>query len=300
MIPLISSLSYGPLEVLQLPRTWWKVLLRKAGLLDEEYPDYSGGLDTKVVEALGLDKETLLAYLRENMPDYLTFEGWVVDQCGGAIDRAAADAWNESVRNRQHAENKIEETYSDIGWDRGEVNVTSAAVLNSVQDWQLFYRRDLSSDFGCFGNQVVPLISNLDHGRLGVSQLPRTWYKILMRSKNLLHPDYPDMTKSGLDPRALEVVKIKPDDAVAYIRKEQPDFVQFENWVLEQNDGSLDQKAIDEWNAYLKTRIHNDGKQTEIRATLGREGDTDMTSAAVLNMTEDFYYAYRQLMDNAK
>ena len=36
MIPLISSLSYGPLEVLQLPRTWWKVLLRKAGLLDEE------------------------------------------------------------------------------------------------------------------------------------------------------------------------------------------------------------------------------------------------------------------------
>ena len=78
MIPLISSLSYGPLEVLQLPRTWWKVLLRKAGLLDEEYPDYSGGLDTKVVEALGLDKETLLAYLRENMPDYLTFEGWVV------------------------------------------------------------------------------------------------------------------------------------------------------------------------------------------------------------------------------
>ena len=206
--------------------------------------------------------------------------------------------WNESLRNRVHNENKIEETYGDIGWDRNEVDLTSAAVLNSVQDWQLFYRRDFNADYGRFGNQVVPLISNLDYGRLGVSQLPRAWYKILLRSKNLLHQDYPDMTKSGLDPRAFDVVKVKPEQAVAYIRKEQPDFVQFENWILEQNEGSLDQKAIDEWNAYLKSRIHNEDKQADIRATLGREDDTEMTSAAILNMTEDFHYAHRQLMDN--
>jgi hypothetical protein len=232
------------------------------------------------------------------VPDYLTFESWIVEQCGGSIDRGAADAWNVSVRDREHAENKLEETYGDIGWDRGEVDVKSAAVLNSVQDWQLFYSRDLNGDHSCFGNQVVPLISNLDYGRLGVSQLPRTWYKILMRSKNLLHSDYPDMTKGGLDPQVLEVLNLKPDAVVAHVRKEQPDFVQFENWVLDQNDGQLDLGAIDKWNAFLKTRIHNDGKQTEIRATLGRESDTDMTSAAVLNMTEDFHYAYRQLMDN--
>jgi hypothetical protein len=299
MIPLISSLSYGPLEVLQLPRTWWKVLLRKAGLLDEEYPDYSGGLDAKVVDALGLEKEAVLAYLRDNTPDYLTFESWVVEQCGGAIDRTAADAWNESVRKREHSENKLEETYGDIGWDRNEVNVTSAAVLNAVQDWQLFYQRDLTADHSRFGNQVVPLISNLDYGRLGVSQLPRTWYKILMRSKNLLHPDYPDMTKGGLDPQVLEVLNLKPDTVVAHIRKEQPDFVQFENWVLEQNGGKLDQGAIDKWNTFLQTRIHKDEKQTEIRATLGRESETNMTSAAILNVTEDFHYAYHQLMDNS-
>lgn len=299
MIPLISSLSYGPLEVLQLPRTWWKVLLRKADLLDQEYPDCSPGLDSKVIEALGLDKEAVLAYLRDNMPDYLTFESWVVEQCGGAIDRAAADAWNESVRNRQHAPHKIEETYSDIGWDPNDVDVTSAAVLNATQDWQLFYRRDLNADYSRVGNQVVPLISNLDYGRLGVSQLPRTWYKILMRSKNLLHADYPDMTKSGLDPKVLEVVGVKPDTAVAYIRKEQPDYVTFEGWVLEQAGGQLDQGAIDEWNDYLKVREHGGDKQAGILKALGRESDTDLTSAAILNMTEDFHYAYRQLMGNA-
>jgi len=299
MIPLISSLSYGPLEVLQLPRTWWKVLTRKLELLDDEYPDCSPGLDAKVIDALSLEKKSVLAYLRDNLPDYLTFENWVVEQCGGAIDRAAADAWNESVRVRQHQPHKIEETYNDIGWDPAKVDVTSAAVLNSTQDWQLFYKRDLNADYSRLGNKVVPLISNLDYGRLGVSQLPRTWYKILMRSKNLLHDDYPDMTKGGLDPQALEVVGIKPDQAVAHIRSEQPDYVQFEAWILDQNGGQLDQVAIDKWNAYLKDRIHKDEKQADIRATIGRESDTDMTSAAILNMTEDFHYAYRQLMDNA-
>ena len=299
MIPLISSLSYGPLEVLQLPRTWWKVLLRKEGLLDEEYPDCSPGLDSRVIEVLGLEKEVVLGYLRDNMPDYLTFEGWVVEQCGGAIDREAADNWNKTVRERQHQPHKIEETYNDIGWDPANVAETSAMVLNATQDWQLFYKRDLDADYSRFGNQVVPLISNLDYGRLRVSQLPRTWYKILMRSKNLLHPDYPDMTKGGLDPQVLEVIGIKPDAAVAHIRKERPDYIQFEDWVLEQNGGSLDKAAIDKWNDFLKSRIHNEKKQEDIRSTLGRESDTDMTSAAILNMTEDFHYAYRQLMDNA-
>jgi len=300
MIPLISSLSYGPLEVLQLPRTWWKVILRKVGLLDNAYPDFSGGLDTRVIDTLGLEKEEVLDFLGDELPDYLTFEAWVVERCGGSIDRVAADAWNQYVRKRQHRQEKIEETYNDIGWNQDNVNVTSAVVLNCVQDWQLFYKRDLNGDHGCFGNQVVPLIANIDYGRLGVCQLPRTWYKILMRSKNLLHDDYPDMTKSGLDPGVLDVLNIKPDAAVAHIRAEQPDYNQFEDWILEQNNGELNQSVIDEWNQFLRTRFHKAEKQTEIRATLGRESDTDMTSAVVLNNTEDYYYAYKQLMDNVK
>ena len=298
MIPLISSTSYGPLEVYQLPRTWWKVILRKLDILDDEYPDCTEGLDSKMMAAIGLEKDAVLAYLRDNLPDYLTFESWVVEQSGGAIDRAAADAWNESVRKREHAQHKVDETYGDIGWEVGSADVTSAAVLNAMQDWQLFYKRDLNADHSCFGDQVVPLISNLDYGRLGVSQLPRTWYKILMRAKNKLHADYPDMTKGGLDPQVLDVLKVRPDTVVAHIRKEQPDYVQFEDWILDQNNGQLDQPGIDKWNAFLQTRVHKDEKQADILSTIGRESDTNMTNAAILNMTEDFHYAYRQLMDN--
>jgi len=190
MIPLISSISYGPLGVCQLPRFWWKVLLRKADLLDPEYPDCSGGLDTWVLEVLSLDKETTLGYLRENMPNYLQFEAWVLQQKGGSLDRDAVNKWNESVRTRIHTRpEKIAETYRDIGPDligiqsnfSDDVHINSAVILNSLQDWQLFYTRDLNSDFARLGGRVVPLIATIDYGPLEVCQLPRTWLKILLR-----------------------------------------------------------------------------------------------------------------------
>ena len=61
MVPLISNIGYGLLGACQLPRFWWKVTLRKAGLLDAEYPDCSGGLDTSILEILELDKEATLS-----------------------------------------------------------------------------------------------------------------------------------------------------------------------------------------------------------------------------------------------
>ena len=62
--------------------------------------------------------------------------------------------------------------------------------------------------------------------------------------------------------------------------------------------GRLDQPGIDKWNAFLQTRVHKDEKQAGILSTIGREDNTDLSNAAILNMTEDFHYAYRQLLDN--
>ena len=295
MIPLISSICYGPLGVCQLPRFWWKVLLRKAGLLDAEYPDFSGGLDRSVLEVLGLDKETTLAYLRDNMPNYLDFEDWVLQQKGGALDRDGVDEWNERVRTRVHTSpGKIAETYGDIGFG-DDANIHSAVILNSLQDWQLFYKRDVKSDYADLGGRVVPLIATIDYGPLEVCQLPRTWLKILLKARGLLHPDYPDMTESGLDPRVLRALNIEPADAVAYIREDLPAYLQFEDWVLEQNNGEIDRGPVDEWNAFLRTRIDRDQKRTEIHATIGRADDGTLTSAVVLNHIEDWHLAHADL-----
>ncbi|MDE3258545.1 MAG: hypothetical protein OYM47_11970 [Gemmatimonadota bacterium] len=295
MIPLLSSLCYGPLEVCQLPRTWWKVLLRNANILDEEYPDVSEGLDKSVLEVLNLDRSKTLAYLRENMPGYLQFEAWVLRQNDGALDRNSIDNWNESVRTRIHTRpDKLEETTGDIGIPNDGA-VTSAVVLNGLQDWSLFYNRDLKGEFSALDGRVVPLISSLDYGPLNVCQLPRTWLKILLRSRNLLHPDYPDMTEDGLDPRALRTVNVEPHDAVCFIRDNAPSYLDFEAWILGENDGRVDAGAVDAWNAFVRNRIHSNEKIVDIHNTLGLENDGSLTSAVVLNHIEDWHFAHADL-----
>ena len=295
MIPLLSSLCYGPLEVCQLPRTWWKVLLRNAGILDEEYPDVSEGLDKSVLEVLNLDRLKTLAYLREDMPGYLQFEAWVLGQNDGALDRKAIDRWNESVRTRIHTRpDKLEETTGDIGIPNDGA-ITSAVVLNGLQDWSLFYKRDLNGEFSALDGRVVPLISSLDYGPLNVCQLPRTWMKILLRSRNLLHPDYPDMTDYGLDPRVLRAVNIQPDDAVCFIRDNAPSYLDFEGWILGRNDGRVDPGAVDAWNGFVRNRIHSNEKIVDIHNSLGLENDGALTSAVILNHVEDWHFAHADL-----
>ena len=294
MIPLISSLAYGPLGACQLPRTWWKVLTRNAGILDDEYPDISDGLDRRVLEILGLDRAETLAYLRDNMPSYLDFEAWILAQKGGDFwgfeQQDAIVRWNASVRARRHTRpEKLEETYADTGLPR-DADVDSATVLNSLQDWQLFYKRDLDALDG----SVVPLVATIDFGPLGVRQLPRTWYKIILKAKGVLHADYPDMTENGLDPRALRALGLDIDATLKYIRENTPSYLDFEGWVLEQCGGQIPAQAVDEWNDYLCHRIHNDAKRSEIRATVG--GANDLASAVVLNHIEDWHLAHRDLV----
>ena len=74
MIPLISSICYGPSGWCQLPRRWWKVTLKASGVLDADYPECSGGLDRQVLEKMGLDQDETLGYIHSERPDYLTFE----------------------------------------------------------------------------------------------------------------------------------------------------------------------------------------------------------------------------------
>ncbi len=292
MVPLISSLAYGPLGACQLPRTWWKVLTRNAGILDDEYPDMTdNGLDPRVLRALNLDIETTLAYLRENMPSYLDFEAWVLQQKGddfwGFEQQDAIVRWNAFIRARRHRSDKIEETYTDTGLSQ-DAGIDSATLLNCLQDMQLFYKRDLPELSG----NIVPLIATIDFGPLGVRQLPRTWYKILLKAKGLLHPDYPDMTDSGLDPRVLHALNLDIDATLNHIRTNLPSYLEFEGWVLEQCGGQIPAQAVDEWNDYLCNRIHNDAKRAEIRATVGCG---DISSAVVLNHIEDWHLAHQWL-----
>ena len=142
MVPLISSLVYGPLGACQLPRTWWKVLTRNAGILDEEYPDMTdNGLDPRVLHALNLGIDATLNHIRTNLPSYLEFEGWVLEQCGGQIPVQAVDEWNDYLCNRIHNDAKRAEIRATVGCG----DISSAVVLNHIEDWHLAHQWLLSA-----------------------------------------------------------------------------------------------------------------------------------------------------------
>ena len=296
MIPLISSMCEGPLGVCQLPRFWWKSLLRRDGLLDEEYPDCSSGLDIWLLRALGLDKEETLGYLRAEMPTYLEFEQWLLAQKGNELDPFAVARYNDGIERRVHVDPaKIVETYDDIGWGY-EVTHTSAVLLNALQDWQLFHRRDLVGASSNLEARAVPLISSIDCGPLGVCQLPRTWLKVVLGAKGRLHPEYPDCS-GGLDARVLEALRLDQEETLTYLRQALPDYLQFETWV--RANGALEPGRIQEWNHAVLERVHKDDIRQRILATLERDDDGTLTSAVVLNHIEDWHLAHEVLTGRA-
>ena len=289
MIPLISSICYGPSGWCQLPRLWWKVTLEASGVLDDDYPECSGGLDRQVLEKMGLDQDETLAYIHSERPDYLTFEAWAGDR--SETREGDMEEWNTHIRGRLHRQEKIDDIYATLGFGEGE-DLTSAVVLNQLEDWHFFYSRDLESDaLQPFGGQVIPLISTLDYGPLGACQLPRTWYKVVLETRGLLHGEYP-ACGGGLDARVLSAIGLDRDATVAHLEQEQPSYLAFEAWVREALGGEPDAQGVADWNAFVRERVHNEDKRQDIHRTLGREDDGSITSAVVQNHLEDWHLAH--------
>ena len=292
MIPLVSSLCYGPLGMCQLPRTWWKVSLNAAGCLADDYPEATGGLDSMVLDRLGLDKALALGHIHEQRPDYLTFEAWVVEQVGApAAD--VRDEWNAFIADRVHRQEKLDDIYTTLGLS-GDGDITSAVVLNQLEDWHFWYERDLTGEeLDPWRGRVVPLVSTLDHGSLGVCQLPRTWHKVLLEAAGLLHADYPGLG-GGLDQRVVvDVLGLDRDEVNDHLTTARPSYQRFEAWVRERIGDRDVSESIVEWNEFVLNREHHTEKRADIHNNLGRSDDGSLpASATVLNGIEDWHLAH--------
>jgi len=138
MIPTISSGVAGPLGVLHLPRFWSKVLMDAKGILHEDYPACGMGFDQMVLDALGLDKETTLAYIYDTSPTYPQFEAWVLDQCGGSLDETAVAELNAAITGYNHDEDTRKSILDASGVeDTGAI--LDAVNLNNLDDWYEFH-----------------------------------------------------------------------------------------------------------------------------------------------------------------
>jgi hypothetical protein len=132
VIPLISSDTAGPLGAIHLPRLWAKLTLDGAGLLPEDYDACGSGFDQMTINALGLDRDRVIAFVRDSKPTYVQFEEWVLAQNGGSISREKIEAHNKAVRGYNHG-HELAAGMRKASGVKSE-SVGDAVTLNTLED----------------------------------------------------------------------------------------------------------------------------------------------------------------------
>ena len=144
IVPTISSSVAGPLGVKHLPRFWQKVSLECAGKLAEGYPGCGAGYDQMVLDALGLDKASTLAFIQENKPTYPQLEAWIVQQPGAKLDQGAITAINAAIDGYIHDDSTRQSILSANGISDGPQAPHDAVNLNNLDDWLEFHQAEIA------------------------------------------------------------------------------------------------------------------------------------------------------------
>ena len=74
IVPLVSSGTAGPLGAIHLPRLWLKLSLAGIGALPGGYDECGAGFDAMTLNALGLDRQKTIDFVRKSKPTYMQFE----------------------------------------------------------------------------------------------------------------------------------------------------------------------------------------------------------------------------------
>ncbi|MBV8637460.1 MAG: DUF5069 domain-containing protein [Candidatus Eremiobacteraeota bacterium] len=141
--------------------------------------------------------------------------------------------------------------------------------------------------------KVVPVLSSDTAGPLGAIHLPRLWLKLSLASAGLLPPDY-DECGSGFDQMTLSDLGLDRQKTMDYVRTHRPRYMQFEEWVLEQNGGSISPDRIEKHNAAVRGYNHDDEKAAKMRDASGIK-NVDVLDAVTLNTIEDLDDIYEQI-----
>jgi len=143
IVPLISSGVAGPLGVLHLPRLWLKVSLEQRGKLAAGYPGAGKGYDQMVIDALGLNRDAVIDYIKTNKPTYPQFENWVKSQPGVKLDKATIEKLNVSIRGYIHDDATRKSILGANGIPDDASAPRDAVNLNNLDDWKEFHEAAL-------------------------------------------------------------------------------------------------------------------------------------------------------------
>ena len=142
-VPLISSGVAGPLGVLHLPRLWLKVSLEQRGSLAPGYPGIGKGYDQMVLDALALNKDAVVNFIKSQRPTYPQFEAWVKKQPGVKLDKATVEKLNGGIRGYIHDDNTRKGVLGACGIPDDPAAPRDAVNLNNLDDWYEFHQANL-------------------------------------------------------------------------------------------------------------------------------------------------------------
>ena len=141
IVPTISSGTAGPLGVQHLPRLWQKASLDAVGKLHADYPAAGAGYDQMTLDALGINRETFLDYIKAEKPTYVQCEAWVA--ANGTIDADKIAAHNAAVDGYIHDDATRAEILAAAGRE-DDGSIKDAVNLNNLDDWALFHQAEIS------------------------------------------------------------------------------------------------------------------------------------------------------------
>ena len=140
---------------------------------------------------------------------------------------------------------------------------------------------------------TVPLVSSSTKGPLGAVHLPRLWLKLSLAAHGQLPADY-DECGSGFDQMTLTGLGLDRQKTIDYVRKNHPTYMQFEEWVVEQNGGKIDEEKIRKHNEAVAAYCHSDELGSSMRKSSGIRHD-HIKDAVTLNTIEDLDAFHQQM-----
>lgn len=145
--------------------------------------------------------------------------------------------------------------------------------------------------------KIVPLISSDCAGPLGAIHLPRLWSKLMISAAGMLPEGY-DECGPGFDQMTLSGLNLDRQKTMDYVRKNKPTYMQFEQWVIQQNGGSISQELIRKHNDAVRAYCHKEELASNMRSASGIQ-DPTISDAVTLNKCEDLDELHRQLTGRA-
>ena len=129
----------GPLGVIHLPRLWLKSSLEAQGKIAAGYPGCGSGYDQMVLDGLGLNRDAVLGFIKNQKPTYPQFEAWIKKQPGVKLDQASIESLNSAIRGYNHKDEVRQGILAANGLADDASAFRDAVNLNNLDDWKEFH-----------------------------------------------------------------------------------------------------------------------------------------------------------------